>query len=38
MFIVVGAPVGSVTGVGALTPARTRRPEETLDRSPSSAA
>jgi len=34
-FIVVGVAVGSVTAVGALTPARTRRPEETLARAPS---
>ena len=34
-FIVVGAAVGSVTAVGVLTPARTRRPEETLVQSPS---
>ena len=34
-FIVVGAAVGSVTAVGALTPARTRRPEEALTRAPS---
>jgi Na+/melibiose symporter-like transporter len=37
-FIVVGAAVGSVTAVGVLTPARTRRPEETLARSPSAVA
>jgi MFS family permease len=34
-LIVVGAAVGSVTAVGALTPARTSRPEETLAQSPS---
>jgi MFS family permease len=34
-FIVVGAAVGSITAVGVLTPARTRRPEETLARAPS---
>ena len=34
-FIVVGAAVGSITAVGVLTPARTRRPEETFVQSPS---
>jgi hypothetical protein len=34
-FIVVGTAVGSITAVGALTPARVRRPEEALTLTPS---